>query len=402
MDKLFYYYTTWLAARLAGMTPDDAQRLAYYCQTMSEQEVGGEAVLPWSYQGMKFNPCVTGSPVVDDDLGIYNSELAFRCLPTFVTPKASIVPSSPLSVPVVQQSHHAYNPLTDIDWKGGGKIKPSFGQKVAAKLERFRPKKKGYKPVLTPLDICDELPPQQINGLDARLDCQANSVFARMMLNNSLDNAKRCDEIKGIELPLLGCRLFTWQNTWHHSKIKPLQASGDYQAQGTILLEAFYWTVYAIQSYLRAKPIQDKLHLSWQKPGTDPAVLESTLLGLFSFKGDVLEREFMWLNRLPGLMACYGLSQKQPKLSWWQGFRCLPGHLLEQAMINSAAGLSRDIKLLDGFKASEFFKLNKAAEYHTHWLNAQLKERSLGFYSTAQNCGDEVVFGRHHDHTQSF
>ncbi len=435
MDKHFHYYGTYLAARLGGMTQYNAQKLAGYCYEMTQLDIGSEAVLPWHYQGKKFTPCVTGSGVAKDDLGVYHSELAFRCFPAFEAPEPVVVSRdiidtrltstgvSDNAVESMQPIQHAYNPLTDIDWKDGGKMKPSFGQKLAAKIERLvrqpaaQPTTQAHvqrldgwsEPVLDDVvegevegmvEIEGDLgaEPQsyeQITELDARLKCQANSPFARQMINDSLNKARYDNKTSPIEMALLGCRLFVYQNTWGNAckQNQTTNASPDMaDLRARKLVEAFYWTLYTIQSYVRGKSVRNKLHLSWQKQGTNPALLDNTLYRLFSFKGDPLEREFMWLNQLPGLLGHYGLSQKSVASNWWAGFRCRPDHLLEQAMLCSGAGLSRDIQIIESFRQSDFFKLNKACEYHANWLYLQLKQRKLAFYSTAQSCGNDVVF----------
>ncbi|NQZ09593.1 MAG: hypothetical protein HRT35_20785 [Algicola sp.] len=415
MDKHFHYYGTYLAARLGGMTQHNAQKLAGYCHGMTQMNIGSGAVLPWYYQGKKFTPCVTGSSVAKDDLGVYHSELAFRRFPAFEAAEPAVVSrdiidtrraGAGISVEAVMPSaQHTYNPLTDIDWKDGGKMKPSFGQKLAAKLERLV-----RQPVVQ--DVFqgaaqrrddwsesganpDPGTHEQITGLDPRLKCQANSPFARQMMNDLLNKTHYDNKTSGIEMALLGCRLFVYQNTWGYA-LKPTQAANSEPQMANLKarkrVEAFYWTLYTIESFMRGKTLRDKLHLSWQKHATSPALLDNTLYRLFSFKGDTLEREFMWLNQLPGLLGHYGLSQKSVSGNWWEGFRCRPDDLLEQAMISSGAGLGRDIQIIESFRQSDFFKLNKACEYHANWLYLQLKQRKLAFYSTAQQCGDDVAF----------
>ncbi|MCJ8273160.1 MAG: hypothetical protein MJK04_27635, partial [Psychrosphaera sp.] len=418
-----------LAARLGGMTQHNAQKLAGYCHGMTQMNIGSGAVSPWYYQGKKFTPCVTGSSVANDDLGVYHSELAFRCLPAFEAPEPAVVSRDIVDTrhastranagasggveAAMQPAQHAYNPLTDIDWKDGGKMKPSFGQKLAAKLERLvrQPSLRdnvhgavqgAVKGVVNdagqrrddwsePSANLDPDAHQQITGLDPRLKCQANSPFARQMMNDSLNKTHYDNKTSGIEMALLGCRLFVYQNTWGNGD-KKAGINPPPTVRARKLVEAFYWTLYTIESFMRGKTLRDKLHLSWQKHATNPALLDNTLYRLLSFKGDTLEREFMWLNQLPGLLGHYGLSQKSVPDNWWEGFRCRPDHLLEQAMIASGAGLGRDIQIIESFRQSDFFKLNKACEYHANWLYLQLKQRKLAFYSTAQQCGDDVAF----------
>jgi hypothetical protein len=246
-------------------------------------------------------------------------------------------------------------------------------------------------------------------AMDARLQCQPNSNFARAMLNDLFDQPSQNSQIQGIELPLLGCRLFVYQNTWfaddNHLSMDHLPMDSHLGKEGHHLsvdshfrakkwTEAFYWTLYAIECFLRGKTMQNKLRLRWKQNVIDPLMLENTLHSLFSFNGDILEREFLWLERLNGLLAHYGLHQSVNMTPWWHSFRYRPQYLLEQAMLLSGAGLSRQIWNLNGFINSDFYKLNSAAQYHANWLDKQLKQKKLGIYSTVQRTVDDIFFNQ--------
>ena len=164
MDTLFYYYATYLAARLAGMKQQSSQQLAYYCQTMSELQLGSTQLTPWHFQEHKFTPCVTGLGKTElddgcnDNFGAYNCELAFQRFPALqdahleaelesagVTDVAPIA-SSTTCLPADRVTCHYYNPLTDVDWQRGATFRPGFSQKLANKHLDVKPAESGTGP----------------------------------------------------------------------------------------------------------------------------------------------------------------------------------------------------------------------------------------------------------------
>ena len=164
------------------------------------------------------------------------------------------------------------------------------------------------------------------------------------------------------------------------------------EERAVTLLDAFYWTQYAIQCYLQGKPMENAPDLTETgKPGLNYR-LDNSLKALFLFSGERLHGEYIWLRRLPALLADYGKGQSPIFVNWREGLRYRPQHLVEQAMLASGADSQRQIKLIQGFKASHFFKLNKAAEYHTDWLSRQLGHKGLPSYATAQSLGDNDVW----------
>jgi hypothetical protein len=326
-------------------------------------------------------PIVTGCGDFAEGWGEHQCQLAFHRLPALERSKPvdreNMQGRKFVNGTAVQRQQcagqsfkYAYHPLTDIDWQGGGHFKPSFSRKVA-RQEMEQPNRSCY---------------ESVEGIDERLSCVANSRFARNMLNDTIYHSRYCDHLKRIDVALLGCRLFVYQNTFLYCT-KPTQ-----QQKTERLIQAFYWTLYVIESFIKGKTIKDKLHLHWRPMFGDNALLEKTLRSLYGFNGDVLETEFMWLHQLPGLLGYFGLDQHGRMDSWWCGFRYLPGQLCERALLDCGAGLSRRIQMLDGFKRSGFFKLNKAAEYHTQWLAQQLCQHGIEGYDTTQSIGDSELW----------
>ena len=418
VDTLFYYYATYLAARLAGMKQQDSQQLAYYCQTMSELQSGSPVLRPWHYQDYKFTPCVTGQSDTqaqeghEGRFGSFHCELAFQHLPTLQETHVKPVSASPAVTkvePIAESAPgpesdkvtcHYYNPLTDIDWQHGGQFRPGFSQKLANKHHEVKPPESESSPYFDWREgkieleegICSTaskpLEDEEAHQPDTRLNCVANSDFARTMLNDGIYKARYQSTVKGMELALLGCRLYAYQNTWQHELATEMSP----EERAVRLLDAYYWTQYAIECYLQGKPMDSERSLAGHDKPELNYGLEQSLKALFLFSGESLEGEYMWLRRMPALLANYGQGPSPIFVNWREGLRYRPNHLLEQAMLASGTGGQRQIKLLQGFKASQFFKLNKAAEYHADWLARHLSHKGLTAYATTQSLGHQDMW----------
>ena len=336
-----------------------------------------------------------------------------------------------------------YNPLTDIDWQRGGNFKQGFSQKLASKHQASL---KGSQPnyqvndgiaelstfdrktidnekssqltehegndlfgtdvteidvpgiEATDVDVIDidevffnAASPQSLysnsNGnsnYEPLLVCVANSAFSREMLNDIIFKSRYRSEVKDIELPLLACRLFVYQQTWRHNLENSNKAKQ--------LKDAFYWTLYAIECFLCATPLKNKRHWFAEPSLEHTAKVDEQLSELFSFSGEPFEQEAHWLTYLPRLLACQQQGLPVTADNWQQGLRYRKNHLLEQAMLAAKTARSREIKDLTGFKKSDFFKLNKAAEYHANWLTCQLKHKQVFNIDTSQSLGSTAVW----------
>lgn len=136
MDKLFHYYGSYLAARLAGMQQQTAQRLAYFCCGMTELQAGSDVVMRWCVaqdkgdQQASFSPCIVLCNNKQYPYGIHNCNLAFTQLPCLTLGSEKLVSyveshhKQHQQLAIVNKSHHplamqqrfSYNPLTDINW----------------------------------------------------------------------------------------------------------------------------------------------------------------------------------------------------------------------------------------------------------------------------------------------
>ncbi|KGJ87938.1 DUF6765 family protein [Colwellia psychrerythraea] len=347
-------------------------------------------------------------------------------------PLAKLAASQPLDSCITSQH---YNPLTDIDWQRGGNFKQSFSQKLAGKHQAslrgeqtryqasdyiaehsacggktIQSKKSsqlaGHEGIdeagieETDVDVID-IDKVFFNGSSQQavhsnsnsncnsnyeplLACVANSDFSREMLNDIIYKSRYRSEVKDMELQLLGCRLFVYQQTWRHNL-----KNGDKAKQ---LKDAFYWTLYAIECFLRATPLKNKRHWFAKLSSEHTASIDEHLSQLFDFTGEPFEQEIHWLTHLPRLLACQQQGLPLVADNWQQGLRYRKNHLLEQAMLAAKTAQSRQIKSLTGFKQSDFFKLNKAAEYHANWLACQLKHQQVFDFDTSQSLGDAAIW----------
>lgn len=403
MDRHFHYYATFLGARLAGMKQPECQQLAYYCQTMAEMHATGKARLAWHYQQQLFSPSVMGASEHQlnthgrDYLGEHHCQLAFKRLPALtqntttminpqMTPLATIpVPTKP--VHTQQARRHYYNPLTDIDWQHGGQFKAAFSQKIAAESAVFdepHPQAE-FGSVNSELD--SDFGEWSANHQQpSKLNCSANSEFSRSMLNDSIYKSRYHSPIKGIELALLGCRLFVYQNTWNSAQMASLMAD-DKHKRADILLDAFYWTMYAIKCYLQDCPMDNKLR---KLPTSD--ALDAGLKKIFTMNGSLLKKEYSWLAGISELLTGHGHCSPSFLPNWREGLRYRPDYLIEQAMLAAGADSRLRIDDLQGFKASDFYKLNKAAKYHTNWLAGQLNHCGLSRYAHVQQKANQNMW----------
>ena len=401
MDTLFHYYGSYLAARLAGMEQDTAQRLAYYCYGMFEQKAGSDTLRDWYVAGVDdgdraFSPCVVMSND-DSQYGMYNCKLAFTHLPCMSfafdgadgAAELDFYQGQTVTNAVAAEQHEqaasrfAYNPLTDIDWRGKGEVKPSFGRKIADKLSRLRRHSSYHVSSISSGSSSAK------HYFDPRLVSVPNSVFSRQMLNDAIEKKYKPGGVD--PLALFACRLFVYQQTWMNAAFNSNSSSSDQNSSSVqkhsdkvqVYLSMFYWTAYAIQSFMAGKSIGDKLRIRLLSDGSKVELLNSLLRSIFVFEGNKLEKEYFYLSRLACILS-YGEVKHQPALdNWYQGLRFRPQFLMEKALIASG-GCHRQIQFLSAFKQTEFYQLNKAAETHTIWLDEQLQAAGLGELSTAQ------------------
>lgn len=408
MDMHFYYYATCLAARLAGMKPAECQQLAYYCQTMSETT----ALMPWQYRNYQFRPCLMGAGKEDlesrgDDSWVVSSyELAFTRLPALQSAKEAVVfsrkePSLKSKAPVdnypfisKQVTRHYYNPLTDVDWQQGGQFKSAFSHKLASRHVKKQNRMAAVKENSNAFDDCLQMPSSSkasdtvlnmdnhTSYLDSRLNCTANSQFSRDMLNDTICKSRYRSPVIGIDLALLGCRLFVYQNTWKTAEISRLD-DGYAEDRVNILLDAFYWTVYVIECFLQHKKVENKRQWQQSVALDRNYVLTKQLKALFAMNGTSLQIEYMWLSQFSQLFTDRG-TDWPAFTNWREGLRYRPDHLLEQAMLAADADDRRKINDLQSFKSSYFYKLNKAGKYHADWLAGHLNSNGLTSYATVQ------------------
>jgi len=370
----FHYYATYIAALWAGMEQKKAQQLAYYCQTMDELRTGSDLLQPWHYQKEKFYPYLTGKSTLNNFDEItscknslkcdFNAKLAFRSFPALLPKAAELT-----HLAHTQLEANQLQKINNIDSK---KITHHFYDE-------------DIEIITIDEALFNEAQLKIVNiPSDPRLKCEANSKFSRDMLNDIIYKTRYRSEVKNMELALLGCRLFVYQQTW----MQTLNSTN----KTNQLKDAFYWTLNAIECFLRAIPIKNTRYWFTEPNSKRKARLDKLLTKILSFEGAAFEEEYKWLAHFPDLIACHQINMPTEFNNWQLGLRYRKKHLLEQAMLLAKTDQKRDINLLSGFKHSDFFKLNKAAEYHANWLTCQLKNKDLFHCQTNKSVGDSSLW----------
>lgn len=207
MATLCSYYSTYLAAKLAGMASPCAKQLAGYCQSTATH-----------------------------------------------IPKL-VYETSQSTLP----ARRPYNPLTDVDWKKGGKLNGAFSRKMA-----MFSAKKATQSISKPSHI--------------------NKDFAIHLLNDIIYKAHKPHHKPHMDaqvaLTSFGQRLAVYQSVWLNQ-----QASCS-EDKTELMLQAFYWTQYAIACFLTGEPIKDKLRIRIGKQNNNLRATHNRLKQLLSIKSD--------------------------------------------------------------------------------------------------------------------
>ncbi|OCQ19099.1 hypothetical protein A7985_21890 [Pseudoalteromonas luteoviolacea] len=408
MDPLFHYYGTYLAALTVGMQAQCAQELAYYTHCATRQTTSN---MPRAlfYKDYRFTPIVTAD--AQSELGEHYCNLAFQSLPAFndAESRSENVARKPrMSDSVIHEvgdstqlmKYHKptvvcqgsnitrcyYNPLTDIDWQHGGEFKRHFSERLHKKAFQFEPvvplqseqvdaQRAAKHPEcqvehvnLSQVRISQE-PTIQI----AKLNCISDSAFARKMLNDVIYKRHYDAHIKRISLPLFGCRLYVYQNTW-----RGLEAPVEAQ------VSAFRATCYALQSWLNKVPL--KHAGNWPVGNLPDAVAKAiTQVESLLYSHQYGEHRHRYGDDWARLVAQYVPNEQAASV---YGVALRQDHLYEQALI---AGKVNHLKLigdLTEFKRSAWFLFNKAAEYHCDWLARQFCHHELSAFNTRQTLGN--------------
>ncbi|KZN34754.1 hypothetical protein N480_20945 [Pseudoalteromonas luteoviolacea S2607] len=408
MDPLFHYYGTYLAALSVGMQAQPAQTLAYYTHCATRQTTGN---MPHAlyYKDYRFLPIVTAD--TKSELGEHCCNLAFQLLPAFddmhewdakveckpsiKTPVAYELGSTTQLMKyhkptVVCQGSHVtrcyYNPLTDIDWQHGGAFKRHFSERLHNKASSYaseNPEIDRQAGVMAgPSSVLDEAELQRLeqgqvshtqSDNPVKLNCIADSAFARKMLNDVIYKRHYDAHIKRLSLPLFGCRLYVYQNTWF-GETSPIEAQ----------VNAFRATCYALQSWLNKVPL--KHTGNWLEGNLPVEVAKAirqveSLLYSYQDAGHRHCYEDDWAR----LVAQY--LQKDHTMCLY-GVALRQDHLYEQALIAGKVNHLKLIEDLTGFKRSAWFLFNKAAEYHCDWLARQFCHHELSAFNTRQTLGN--------------
>ena len=390
MDQQFHYYATLIAGIMAGMPSNDAKELAYYCYGTSQQFAHKKNTKTWHFDEYVFKPIVTRKGHSNLPYGPNNCALAFELFPAMeatMTEQGSAISEHSSSSKVTlckldsstsvdnialqntqfAQTQCFYNPLTDVDWQGGGDLKYHFKQRLAYRaMQQTQSKVFESEVTSEPSDRLALLKPLE------------NSRFIQKAINDVIYKQRYHDLVRSAPLALLGCRLFALQQSW----------SAPYTTQ--LLLHTWLSTWLTIYSFNQKRPM----------PQIEPWALFSSQKGNCQFFSqlkqslDKLSRkrygEPVWLELITAARSYRQQStnyEKSPRVLLY-GLALRPEYLLDQA--HSFAGDDREfvIQDLNGFKQSQFYQLNLAVHYHCDWLARQLASKGLSAFNTQQSLGN--------------
>ncbi|TMO57295.1 hypothetical protein [Pseudoalteromonas phenolica] len=402
MDQQFHYYATLVAGIMAGVPLNDAKELAYYCYGTSQQFAHCKQTESWQFNGYSFKPIVTRKGQSELRYGPNNCALAFEVFPGMeASSKSACSTSSKVTMCKVSAStsvnniaqHNTqfaqtqcfYNPLTDVDWQGGGDLKHHFKQRLAHRATQKIQRLKTQYDVKAQLVQSEILDSESISELDDTLSLLKpleNSKFIHKAINDVIYKQRYHDLVRSAPLALLGCRLFVLQQSW----------SAPHSTQS--LLHAWLSTWLAIYSFKQNRPM----------PQTAPWGVFSSQQGSYQFFKNLEQRleelnrkqnsEPVWLTLITEACSFQQLSANFDESSWLllYGLALRPEYLLGQAQ--SLAGGDKEfvIRDLNGFKQSQFYQLNMAAHYHCDWLARQLASKGLNAFNTQQSLGNLTLW----------
>lgn len=398
MDQQFHYYATLVAGIMAGMPLNDARELAYYCYGTSQQFAHSKQTESWQFNDYSFKPIVTRKGQSELRYGPNNCALAFEAFPAMETSVASERSASGkvilckvdsntsannIALQNLQfaQTQCFYNPLTDVDWQGGGDLKHHFKQRLAHRATlQTQSLKTHYDSQAQQIQskVFDSEMNSEPDDALSLLKPRENSKFIHKAINDVIYKQRYHDLVRSAPLALLGCRLFVLQQSW----------SAPHTTQS--LLHAWLSTWLAIYSFKQNRPM----------PQTEPWALFSSQTGNCQFFNKLeqsLEKlsrkrhgEAIWLTLITAACSSAQQSTIPHESSWllFYGLALRPEYLLEQAQ--SLADVDKEfvIQDLNGFKQSQFYQLNVAAHYHCDWLARQLASKGLSAFNTQQSLGN--------------
>ncbi len=398
MDQQFHYYATLVAGIMAGMPLNDARELAYYCYGTSQQFANSEQTESWQFNDYSFKPIVTRKGQSELRYGPNNCALAFEEFPAMETSlKSECSASSKVTLCKVGSStsvsnlalHNTqfaqtqcfYNPLTDVDWQGGGDLKHHFKQRLAHRAsQQTQSLKTQYELQAQQVQskIFDSEAISEPDDALSLLKSRENSKFIHKAINDVIYKQRYHDLMRSAPLALLGCRLFVLQQSW----------SAPHTTQS--LLHAWLNTWLAIYSFKQNRPM----------PQTAPWGLFSSQPGSCQFFKKLEQRleelnrkqsgEPVWLTLITEAISYKQQSTSLDKSPWLllYGLALRPSYLLDQAQNLAGSDKEFVIHNLNGFKQSQFYQLNLAAHYHCDWLARQLASKGLSAFNTQQSLGN--------------
>ncbi|ESP91303.1 hypothetical protein [Pseudoalteromonas luteoviolacea] len=395
MDPTFHYYGTFLAALTMGLPAQQAQSLAYFTHAASRQ-TRQEISAPLYYQGYRFTPVLTA----DDEsrLGRYCCNLAFQSLPALLEMTED---ADKRDIATQPQYHNTdlmvlkkpklvcqnglitrcyYNPLTDIDWQQGGEFKRHFSQRLAKKANLYAPQVAAHP---DPQAQQDQETPNEHSGdkwnVPTRLNSAVDSALARKMLNDVIYKSHYDSQIKGFLLPLFGCRLHVYQNTWQGSRDRSLA-----------YIAAFRASCYAIHCWYKRIPLK---HIgNWHDSHLPAYVVRAIRQVAMLLQKPKLHSGNIDIEQSWARLVAQNIPEDELHSVFLHGISLRETHLLDLALAAGAVSERGWIHDITGFKQSEWFKFNKAAAYHCDWLSRQLCQHELSAFNTGQSIGNHDMW----------
>ncbi|PSW03700.1 DUF6765 family protein [Photobacterium lipolyticum] len=388
----FHYYGTYCAARLAGMEHPSALKLAYACQGVAEFQPDSHWLSPLKAGDYQFTPVSTALPKTltgtlttppnpdgnssdvndPDHVDIPNAPwLAFYYLPAELPQHFA---GGHLSQPFDQADERGnngrgyYHPLKDVDWQNRCLRRQCNKSSTTGNVrDQHTNQRQKKRPVL---------------------QCQQNSELARHMINDSIGKQQQHGLLS---IPLLGVRLFSYQNTWFYhnrlpQRLNTLQQELAYHT--TDVLDAFIWTRYVIQCYLANQRISEKpdnpYHYFSQIEQVAQVLQQGTIAP---------QREYAWQREITQLVE---LTDEERVQLTYQPQRLLGEALLQGRHYKNLQSNPQTCGVIDNptrFKQSDYYALCKACEFQTEWLNYGLKYSNFADQIRCEsNVGDKSMW----------
>ncbi len=372
----WYFYSTYLASRLAGMAHQPAQEIAYLCQSLHEMVPGKELAKCWFWQEQCFTPCVSGigdsTTAMPKDQARQNSEILFRCLPDLgsnTNDKASTKTLTRLFSGAYEKVQTWFNPLTDIDWLQHGRFRSKLQQRLDHQSQQ------------PALQVTDETSQKK-----ASISCRPNSDTSILLLRDAFSWCYQNKQQPIAIQALLACCLYTFQNTW-------LQPKTDrYSSDARTREQAFLALFYAVKCYLTRTPVKTQRAIADHIEVNKLMPLPGGLLKLFAEDFEYLGAEQDYIQVILHTLDFFQCAPFSVQEVLVNGLRYRENFLLDELRQTVLSTSNREILDIRAFKDSRFFRLNQAMAWQGQWLDKRFAEMGIENMPIAQSVGDQKIW----------